>query len=66
VFPECVRDYEIKILDGEPKTIVSVRGNYRRRRIHKFEPVTARKLYIEVQATNGDPSARIYEVRVYK
>jgi len=65
-FPECVKDYEVKVLDPEPKTLARVRGNYRRRRIHKFEPVTARRLCIEVQATNGDPSARIYEVRVYK
>lgn len=66
VFPECVRDYEIKLLDGEPRTLISIRGNYRRRRIHRFKPVTARKLCIEVQATNGDPCARIYEVRVYE
>ncbi|MCD6510480.1 MAG: FAD-dependent oxidoreductase [Thermoprotei archaeon] len=67
VFPECVRDYAIKILDsdGSLKTIVEVQDNYRRRRVHKFEPVTTQKLRIEVYNTNGDPSARIYEIRVY-
>jgi hypothetical protein len=66
VFPECIRDYVLKVSEGRSfKTIGSVEGNYHRRRIHKFERVQAQKLLIEVYKTNGDPSARIYEVRVY-
>jgi hypothetical protein len=65
-FPECVRDYSIKIRDdGSYKTIVNVTGNYFRRRIHRFHPVTTDRLLIEIYKTQGDPSARIYEVRVY-
>ena len=30
-----------------------------------FEKVKAQKLLIEVYKTNGDPSARIYGIRVY-
>ena len=66
VFPECIKDYSIKILDDESfKTIIEVHDNYKRRRIHKFESVTTRRLCVEVYSTNGDPSARIYEIRVY-
>ena len=66
VFPECIKDYSIKILDnGSFKTIIEVRDNYKRRRIHKFKSVTTQRLCVEVYSTNGDPSARIYEIRVY-
>jgi len=63
---ECVRDYAVQIeRDGEWDTVVEVEGNYQRRRIHRIEPVTAQRLRIQVAATNGEPTARIYEVRVY-
>ncbi|MEM3715098.1 MAG: FAD-dependent oxidoreductase, partial [Nitrososphaeria archaeon] len=66
VFPECIKDYLIKIFDGNNyKTIVDVKGNYFRRRVHRFGQVETDKLLIEIHETNGDPSARIYEVRVY-
>ncbi len=64
--PECVRDYDVKLLDGQSvRTVVEVRGNHQRRRVHSFEPSTARGLRIEVLATHGDPSARLFEVRAY-
>jgi hypothetical protein len=67
---ECVRDYAVQVeRDGRWETVVEVAGNYQRRRIHRFEPagrrVVAQRLRIEVRATNGEPTARIYEVRVY-
>lgn len=67
VFPECVRDYEIQVAgeDDDFETILKVRGNYLRFRVHRFSEVSARKLRVVVYATNGDPSARIYEIRVY-
>jgi len=66
VHPECVRDYELQVmLDGGWETIVEVKGNYQRRRIHRFRRVKSRALRLVVHATNGDPSARVYEVRVY-
>jgi len=63
---ECVRDYAIQAeRHGEWHTLVEVQGNYQRRRVHRFEPVEAQRLRIEVRATNGEPTARIYEVRTY-
>ena len=47
------------------KTLVEVTGNHHRRRIHRVDAATAQRLAVEVRRTNGDPSARIYEVRIY-
>lgn len=65
--PQCVRDYEIECdAGGAWKNLVSVRGNYQRHRRHRLdEPVSTRRIRIVVLAANGDPSAAIYEVRVY-
>lgn len=61
---ECVRDYAILVdVDGTWREVVTVTGNYQRRRNHDFAPVTARALRLEVRATNGSPSARVYELR---
>ena len=64
---ECVKDYIIYYLDENDfwRPIVKVWDNYHRHRIHKFERVKSNKIRIEVLSTNGDASARIYEVRVY-
>jgi len=64
--PECVKDYSISYFDGkEWRDIVSGQGNYHRRRIHSFSPVKAYKLRLRVTKTNGDKSARVYEIRSY-
>ncbi|MEM9413194.1 MAG: FAD-dependent oxidoreductase, partial [Planctomycetota bacterium] len=64
--PECVRDYKIQIHDGQDwVTVAEAKNNYQRRRIHTFPTVNSSKLRVVVDKTNGDPSARIYEVRVY-
>ena len=65
--PECVRDYVVYYEDerGFWRPAAIVRGNYHRRRVHRFDPVTSERLRVEVLATNGDRSARIYEIRVY-
>jgi hypothetical protein len=65
-YPECVKRYEIAIPQGGGwKTIVAEDGNYFRRRVHRFDAVTAGRLRINVLETNGAAEARIYEVRVY-
>ena len=65
--PTCVRDYDVEVWSGEEWiTVCSQRGNYLRHRVHDFETVKAEKLRVQVLATNGDPSARIYEIRCYK
>jgi len=64
--PETVRDYQIEVLDGaSPRQVADVQGNYQRKRVHRFEPVTATGVRLHVRATNGDRSARVYEIRVY-
>ncbi|MGC6505912.1 MAG: FAD-dependent oxidoreductase [Coraliomargaritaceae bacterium] len=64
--PESVRDYRVDaFVEGEWKTLAKVENNYQRRRIHRFEETEVSKIKILVQATNGDSSARIYEVRLY-
>jgi len=64
--PQCVADYAVKAeMGGVWKTLVEVTGNHHRRRIHRVDAATAQRLAVEVRRTNGDPSARIYEVRIY-
>lgn len=65
--PETVRDYELQIIDGDgTKTIAQVTGNYLRKKTHRFEPVTASGLRLNVIATNGNASARVIEIRAYE
>jgi hypothetical protein len=62
--PETIRDYNI-VLDG--KLLLEVRGNYLRKRKHVLdEPVTGRNLRIEVLASHGLATARIFEIRAYE
>ncbi|VGO22453.1 FAD-dependent oxidoreductase [Pontiella sulfatireligans] len=64
--PECVRDYQVQLFDGSIwTTVAAVTGNYQRRRIHRFPSTKASKIKVVVNATNGDQSARVYEVRAY-
>ncbi|VGO17470.1 hypothetical protein PDESU_06066 [Pontiella desulfatans] len=64
--PECVRDYRVQVWSGSGwKTVADVSDNYQRRRIHRFDPVKTSKLRVVVDQTNGDPSARIFEIRLY-
>jgi hypothetical protein len=63
---ETVRDYRILYeMQGEWKELGIFRDNYLRRRIHRFTGITANKIKVEVLSTWGDPSARIFEIRVY-
>jgi hypothetical protein len=66
-YPDCVKDYTLEArVNGDWRTIESVKDNYFRRREHTFEPVEADRLRLNVLATNGAPTARVYEVRVYE
>ncbi len=66
VAPECVKDYNVYIYQNNKWIkIVSVKGNYQRRRIHHFDAITAEKIKLEIVAANGDLSARLYELRAY-
>jgi len=64
--PLTVQSYHIQIPDeGGWKTLVSVSDNRHRFRVHEFERVKTDRIRVLITGTNGDPSARIYEVRIY-
>ena len=68
VIPSLVKDYRVLVKSDGPgdwKEVAAVRGNYQRLRIHKFEPVLASELKVEIWATNGINRAQIYCIRVY-
>ncbi|QDT67800.1 hypothetical protein MalM25_07040 [Planctomycetes bacterium MalM25] len=65
--PECARDYRLQYHDGSDwVTVAEEKNNYQRRRVHRFAPVTASRFRVLLDQTNGDPSARVYEVRLYR
>lgn len=65
--PQTVRDYTIQSRTDEGWTdVVTVRDNGFPRRVHELpETVTTAALRLVVHATNGDPSAAVYEIRCY-
>jgi hypothetical protein len=66
--PETVRDYALTGIDesGRQRELLRVKGNYQRLRRHRLEPVRLVALRLAVQATNGSPEARVYEIRCYE
>lgn len=65
--PQCAKEYSVQAwVEGSWQELVLVKDNYQRHRKHSLsEGVRTDKLRIVVIATNGDPSAAIYEVRCY-
>lgn len=66
--PETVRKYTILAQgdDGKEWTpLATVEGNHQRLRRHQFSPVSAKRIRIQVDETNGEKLARIFEVRCY-
>lgn len=64
---QCVRDYELSYYDGSTWIpLATVKGNFQRRRVHRFDTVAATQLRLTAQATNGDRSARVFEIRAYQ
>jgi hypothetical protein len=63
--PQCPRDYRIEAWSGSEWLLLHQEsGNYQRLRTHTLaSPVSTGKLRVTITATNGDPSAAIYEVR---
>ncbi len=65
--PETVRDYQLEAIHGDSrKTVTTVTGNYQRRRVHLIEPAEMTGIRLAISATNGDRSARVFEVRLYE
>lgn len=65
--PQCPKELAVEAyVDGVWERIAVVNDNYRRRLVVPFaEPFSSDRLRVVVLATNGDPSAAIYEVRCY-
>ncbi|MGG1516074.1 FAD-dependent oxidoreductase [Paenibacillus oryzisoli] len=65
--PQCAKDYSIVAwIEGAWQEVIRIEGNYQRHCRHTMSPpVTTTKLRIVIHATNGDPSAAMYEVRCY-
>lgn len=62
----CVKDYDVEVESGGAWTkVAEVRDNYQRLRVSRFPPREISKLRVKVLATGGDPSARIFGLRVY-
>lgn len=65
--PQCPRDYALQAwVDGAWVELLAVEDNYQRHRRHALpQAVTTSQLRVLITATNGDPSAQIYEIRCY-
>ena len=66
--PRCVKQYRIEAMEenGSWHTIEAVDNNYQRRRTHTLtHTITTRSLRIMCEETWGEPSAALYEVRIY-
>jgi hypothetical protein len=65
--PETVKDYVVvgQSPGGGKHVLANVKGNFQRLNRHQFDPVELESLRVEVQATNGDSLARIFEIRCY-
>ncbi|HEU0121049.1 MAG TPA: FAD-dependent oxidoreductase [Bryobacteraceae bacterium] len=65
-YADCVKDYHLEVeIGGAWKRIAGETGNYMRRRVLTFDAVESSALRLTVRETNGAPSARVYEIRVY-
>jgi len=51
--------------DGAERVLATVKNNFQRLNRHRFEPAEIQSVRVEVHSTNGDPMARIFEVRCY-
>jgi hypothetical protein len=65
--PETVRDYTLacRSAGGEQRQLAVVKGNFQRLCRHRFEQIELSSLRLEIQATNGDRLARVFEIRCY-
>jgi hypothetical protein len=61
-----VKDYHLELLQKDKVVeVIKVQNNYMRNRCHKFKDRSFDSLRLWVEKTNGDPSARVFEIRVY-
>jgi hypothetical protein len=72
-FPErpvparLAKDYRVEAFDGAAwKEVAAATDNYLRLRAHSFTTTKASKVRLLVDATHGEPSARVFEIRAYR
>lgn len=64
---QCVKDYRVEAFDGTAwQEVAAAKENFLRHRVHAFPARSATKIRLLVDATNGDPSARVFEIRAYR
>jgi hypothetical protein len=65
--PETLRDYQLVIRTPDNKLVpvADVKNNHQRLRRHYFSPIEAAAVRLQISATNGSDTARVYEVRCY-
>ena len=65
--PEIMRDYTVEVCQGgQWQPVVEVTGNYQRKLVHHIAPVATDQIRLVSHATNGDLSARLFEMRLYQ
>lgn len=65
--PECVRDYSVEAeCNGQRIGIAEVKDNRQRFRVHDFPGKEYHAFHLKIKSTWGDPSARIFQIRVYR
>ncbi|MBI5094731.1 MAG: FAD-dependent oxidoreductase [Candidatus Hydrogenedentes bacterium] len=64
--PETVSDYVIEVKAAEGwREVARGTGNYLRLVRHEWAPIETSAIRLRVLKTNGDPLARVYEIRCY-
>lgn len=65
--PETVRDYQLiaTTATGEKVTLANIQNNHQRLCRHHFVPVEAKSIRLNVTATNGSDTVRVFEIRAY-
>ncbi len=66
--PTCIRNGRLEVRDdsGSWRTVARMDDNYLRHRLLIFASVATDAIRFCVEETQGDPHARLYEVRAYK
>jgi hypothetical protein len=63
---QLAKAYKVEgLVDGAWRTLAEESDNGLRLRVHRFEACRLEAVRVTVTATWGDPSARIFEIRVY-
>jgi hypothetical protein len=65
--PQCPSDYTIDaMLNDNWVVLKTIKGNYQRQNVHVLDnEIITSKVRVTILATNGDPSAQVYEIRCY-